>query len=63
MKKTKKIKIDFEKFENIIEILPSFYWHKQSYKDWCGKGAFVMGWLKWGIIIYIKYESKSTSNR
>ena len=55
MSKNKKssIKILFENFENIIEILPTIYWHKQSVSQKFGKGVIVIGWLKWGFVIYI----------
>jgi hypothetical protein len=45
-------KIKFEYFENIIEILPTIYYYKQSFRERFGKGAIVIGWLKWGIVIY-----------
>lgn len=47
-----KIKIEFQKFEHVIEILPSFYYHKQTFREWYGKGVFVIGWLNYGIVIY-----------
>jgi hypothetical protein len=47
-----KIKIKFEYFENIIEILPTIYYYKQSFRERFGRGAIVIGWLKWGIVIY-----------
>lgn len=47
-----KIKIKFEYFENIVEILPTIYYYKQSFRERFGKGAIVIGWLKWGIVIY-----------
>jgi hypothetical protein len=50
----KKFKIKIERFENIIEILPSFYWHRKPFREWYNKGNFVIAWLKWGIVIYIE---------
>jgi len=47
-----KIKIKFEYFENIVEILPTIYYYKQSFRERFGKGVIVIGWLKWGIVIY-----------
>ncbi len=47
-----KIKIKFEYFENIVEILPTIYYYRQSFRERFGKGVIVIGWLKWGIIIY-----------
>ena len=47
------IKILFEHFENIVEILPTIYWHKQSFREKFGRGVIVIGWLKWGFVIYI----------
>jgi hypothetical protein len=49
-----KIKIDFQKFENVIEILPSFYYYKQTFREWNGKGIFVIAWLNYGIVIFIE---------
>ena len=49
-----KIKIDFQKFENVIEILPSIYYHKQTFREWYGKGIFVIAWLNYGIVIFIE---------
>ena len=47
------VKILFERFENIVEILPTIYWHRQSFAQKFGKGVIVIGWLKWGFVIYI----------
>jgi len=47
-----KIKIKFEYFENIVEILPTIYYYRQSFRERFGKGVIVIGWLKWGIVIY-----------
>lgn len=47
------VKILFEHFENIVEILPTIYWHKQSFREKFGRGVIVIGWLKWGFVIYI----------
>jgi hypothetical protein len=49
-----KIKIDFQKFENVIEILPSFYYYKQTFREWYGKGVFVIAWLNYAIVIFIE---------
>lgn len=53
------VKILFEHFENIVEILPTIYWHRQSFRQKFGKGVIVIGWLKWGFVIYIskKFEN------
>ena len=51
-----KIKIKFEYFENIVEILPTIYYYKQSFRERFRKGAIVIGWLKWGIVIYKNNE-------
>jgi len=50
----KRFRIDFQKFENVIEILPSFYYHKQTFREWYGKGIFVIAWINFGIVIYIE---------
>lgn len=50
------MKIVFETFDNLIEFLPSIYYHKQSYQQRFGKGVVVLAWLKWGIVIYIEGE-------
>ena len=57
MKKIK-IRIKFEKLENIIEILPSLYYHKQAYRERYEKGVIVIGWLKWAIVIYMKNDKQ-----
>ena len=49
-------KIKFERFENVIEILPSIYWYKQSFAQRFGKGVIVFAWLKWGLVIYKNNE-------
>ena len=49
-------KIKFERFENVIEILPSIYWYKQSFRQRFGKGVIVFAWLKWGLVIYKNNE-------
>ena len=54
----KTIKIKFETFENIIEFLPSIYYYKQSFRRKFGKGAVVVAWLKWGIVIYSEGANK-----
>jgi hypothetical protein len=51
-----KIKIRFEYFENIVEILPTIYYYKQSFRERFGNGVIVIGWLKWGIVIYKNNE-------
>ena len=48
----KNYKIKFERFDNVIEILPSIYWHKQLLVQRFGKGVIVIAWLKWGLVIY-----------
>jgi hypothetical protein len=50
----KRLKIDFQKFENVIEILPSFYYYKQTFREWHGKGVFVIAWFNFGIVIHIE---------
>ena len=52
----KNYKIKFEQFENVIEILPSIYWYKQSFRQRFGKGVIVFAWLKWGLVIYKNNE-------
>ena len=54
----KNYKIKFEQFENVIEILPSIYWYKQSFRQRFGKGVIVLAWLKWGLVIYKNNEEK-----
>jgi hypothetical protein len=53
-----KIKVKFEIYENIIEFLPSIYYNKQSFRERFGKGAIIIGWLKFGITIYIEYMTE-----
>ena len=48
------MRIRFERFENMVELLPSIYYHKQRYRSQFGKGVIVIGWLKWGIVFYVK---------
>jgi hypothetical protein len=54
--KQSSVKILFERFENIVEILPTIYWHRQSFSQKFGKGVIVIGWLKWGFVIYISQK-------
>ena len=52
----KNYKIKFKRFDNVIEILPSIYWYKQSFRQRFGKGVIVFAWLKWGLVIYKNNE-------
>lgn len=52
----KKLKIKFEVFKNVFELLPSIYYYKQSFREKFGKGVIVLGWLRWGVVIY--YNTK-----
>lgn len=52
------MKIKFERFDYIIEFLPSIYYYKQSFRSKFGKGAVIIAWLKWGIVIYIEKNNK-----
>ena len=48
-------RVRFEKFDSLIELLPTIYYHKQSFRERFGRGVIVIGWLKWGLILYIEY--------
>ena len=52
------MKIKFEKFDSVIEILPSIYYYKQSFRARFGRGAVIIAWLKWGIVVYIEKDNK-----
>lgn len=52
------MKIKFEKFDNVIEILPSIYYYKQSFRERFGRGAIIVAWIKWGITVYIEKGNK-----
>ncbi len=52
------MKIRFERFENLIEFLPSIYYYKQTFRKRFGKGAIIIAWLKWGVSIYIKGDKQ-----
>jgi hypothetical protein len=50
------MKIKFERFDHIIEFLPSIYYYKQQFRTKFGVGVIVLAWLKWGLVIYKNVE-------
>jgi len=62
MKPTKRVfRIKFEKFDNLIEILPTIYYYKQTFRERFGKGAIIIGWLNVGFCLYIEHINKENN--
>jgi hypothetical protein len=52
MENKNKTRIEFEKFKNVIELLPAITYYRPEYRKRFDKGHFVFAWLIFGIIIY-----------